>query len=166
MFLCGALDSHPFFPSHVVSGRCFLSAAASGALAGVVSAFAPTVLFAPLDLPTRSPQNDGVGVALRTFCAPNPDQNPDQEVLRSNPRSGISSNPRLPSARAERDATAWACRACGPLQLPGGVAFERPGISGARGVWKTRSKGQTLLSPRHKCSEQIFGRKWGWTRFA
>ena len=36
----GALDSHPFFPLHVASGRCFLSAAAAGALAGVVSAFA------------------------------------------------------------------------------------------------------------------------------
>ena len=35
-----ALDSHPFFPSHVASGRCFLSAAAAGAPAGVVSAFA------------------------------------------------------------------------------------------------------------------------------
>ena len=31
---------YPFFPSHVASGRCFLSAAAAGALAGVVSAFA------------------------------------------------------------------------------------------------------------------------------
>ena len=38
--LHGALDSHPFFPSHVASGRCVLSAAAAGALAGVVSAFA------------------------------------------------------------------------------------------------------------------------------
>ena len=36
----GALDSHPFFPSHVVSGCGFLSAAAAGALAGVFSAFA------------------------------------------------------------------------------------------------------------------------------
>ena len=35
-----ALDSHPFSPSHVASGRCVLSAAAAGALAGVVSAFA------------------------------------------------------------------------------------------------------------------------------
>ena len=35
-----ALDSHPLFPSHVASGRCVLSAAAAGALAGVVSAFA------------------------------------------------------------------------------------------------------------------------------
>ena len=34
-----ALDSHPFFPSHVAPGRCFLSAAAAGAPAGVVSAF-------------------------------------------------------------------------------------------------------------------------------
>ena len=34
------MDSHPFFPSHVASGCCFLSAAAAGALAGVVSAFA------------------------------------------------------------------------------------------------------------------------------
>ena len=33
------LDSHPFFPSHVALGCCFLSAAAAGALAGVVSAF-------------------------------------------------------------------------------------------------------------------------------
>ena len=32
--------SHPFCPSHVASGRCVLSAAAAGALAGVVSAFA------------------------------------------------------------------------------------------------------------------------------
>ena len=39
-FLYGAPDSHPFFPSHVASGRCFLSAAAAGAPAGVVSAFA------------------------------------------------------------------------------------------------------------------------------
>ena len=36
LFLYGALDSHPFFPSHVASGRCFLSAAAAGALAGVL----------------------------------------------------------------------------------------------------------------------------------
>ena len=40
MLLYGALDGHPFFPSHVASGRYFLSAAAAGALAGVVSAFA------------------------------------------------------------------------------------------------------------------------------
>ena len=40
LFLYGALDSHLFFPSHVASGRCFLSAAAAGAPAGVVSAFA------------------------------------------------------------------------------------------------------------------------------
>ena len=39
LFLYGALDSHPFFPSHVASGRCVLSAAAAGALAGVVCAF-------------------------------------------------------------------------------------------------------------------------------
>ena len=37
LFLYAALDSHPFFPSHVASGRCSLSA---GAPAGVVSAFA------------------------------------------------------------------------------------------------------------------------------
>ena len=40
LFLYRALDSHPFFPSHVASGRCVLSAAAAGAPAGVVSAFA------------------------------------------------------------------------------------------------------------------------------
>ena len=40
MLLYGALDGHPFFHSHDASGRCFLSAAAAGALAGVVSAFA------------------------------------------------------------------------------------------------------------------------------
>ena len=40
LLLYGALDSHPFFPSHVASGRCVLSAAAAGAPAGVVSAFA------------------------------------------------------------------------------------------------------------------------------
>ena len=39
-FLYGALDSHPVVPSHVASGRYFLSAAAAGAPAGVVSAFA------------------------------------------------------------------------------------------------------------------------------
>ena len=32
----GALDGHPFFPSKVASGCYFLSAAAAGALAGVV----------------------------------------------------------------------------------------------------------------------------------
>ena len=40
LFIYGALDSHPFFPSHVASGCCVLSAAAAGALVGVVSAFA------------------------------------------------------------------------------------------------------------------------------
>ena len=40
LFLYGALDSHPFFPPHVASGRCVLSAAAAGAPADVVSAFA------------------------------------------------------------------------------------------------------------------------------
>ena len=40
LFLYGALDSRPFCPSHIASGRCFLSAAAAGAPAGVVSAFA------------------------------------------------------------------------------------------------------------------------------
>ena len=39
LFLYGAQDSHPFFPSHVASGRRVLSAAAAGAPAGVVSAF-------------------------------------------------------------------------------------------------------------------------------
>ena len=46
LFLYGALDSHPFFPPHVVSGRCFLSAAAAGALAGVL-----LLLFLLLQLP-------------------------------------------------------------------------------------------------------------------
>ena len=40
LFLYGALGSHPFFPLHIASGCCFLSAAAASALAGVVSAFA------------------------------------------------------------------------------------------------------------------------------
>ena len=40
LFLYGALDGHPLFPSHVALGRCVLSAAAAGAPAGVVSAFA------------------------------------------------------------------------------------------------------------------------------
>ena len=40
LFLDGALDSHPFFPSPVAPDRCILSAAAAGAPAGVVSAFA------------------------------------------------------------------------------------------------------------------------------
>ena len=38
--LYGALDGHPFFPSHVASGRCVLTAAAACAPAGVVAAFA------------------------------------------------------------------------------------------------------------------------------
>ena len=38
--LYGALDSHPVSSSHVASGRCVMSAAAAGAPAGVVSAFA------------------------------------------------------------------------------------------------------------------------------
>ena len=40
LILYGALDSHPFFPSHVVLGRCFLLAAAASAPAGVLSTFA------------------------------------------------------------------------------------------------------------------------------
>ena len=39
-FSSGALDSHPFVPSHVASGRCVVSAAVAGAPVGVVSAFA------------------------------------------------------------------------------------------------------------------------------
>ena len=39
-FLYGALGSHPFFPSHAVSGCCVLPAAVACAPAGVVSAFA------------------------------------------------------------------------------------------------------------------------------
>ena len=39
LLLYGALDSPPVFPPHVASGRCFLSAAAASALAGVVSTF-------------------------------------------------------------------------------------------------------------------------------
>ena len=34
---------HPFFPSHVASGRCFLSAASASAPAGVVSTFAEPI---------------------------------------------------------------------------------------------------------------------------
>ena len=40
LFLFWALDSHPFFPSHVASGCFFLLATAAGAPAGVVSTFA------------------------------------------------------------------------------------------------------------------------------
>ena len=40
LFLHGALDSHPFFPEHAASGRCFLTAAAVCVPAGVVSASA------------------------------------------------------------------------------------------------------------------------------
>ena len=39
LFLYGALDSHPFFPPHVASGCCFLSAGATSAPAGVVPVF-------------------------------------------------------------------------------------------------------------------------------
>ena len=35
LFLYGALDSHPFFPSRAAPGRCVLTAAAAGVLAGV-----------------------------------------------------------------------------------------------------------------------------------
>ena len=47
LFLYGALDSHPFFPSHVASGRCVLSAAAAGAPAGVVSVRGAPVVGVP-----------------------------------------------------------------------------------------------------------------------
>ena len=40
LLLYGALDGHPFFAPRAASGRCFLSAAAAGAPAGVISAFA------------------------------------------------------------------------------------------------------------------------------
>ena len=40
LLLYGALDSHPFFPSRAVSGRCFLSTTVVGAPADVVSVFA------------------------------------------------------------------------------------------------------------------------------
>ena len=63
LLLYGALDSHPFFPSHVASGCCFLSAAAAGALAGVVSALPPVPPPPPLvfnhskdALPTTGPR--------------------------------------------------------------------------------------------------------------
>ena len=65
LFLYGALDSHPFFPSHVASGRCVLSAAAAGALAGVVSAFAePSRWCAEAVL-------DAAGCAVCASAAPN-----------------------------------------------------------------------------------------------
>ena len=38
-FFTGALDSHPFVPSHVASGRCVLTAAAAGAPAALVPPF-------------------------------------------------------------------------------------------------------------------------------
>ena len=47
LFLYEALDSHPVFPSQSVSGRCVLSAAAAGAPAGVVSAFAEPSRWCP-----------------------------------------------------------------------------------------------------------------------
>ena len=40
LFLHGALDSHPFFPSHAAVGRCVLTAAAAHVPAGVVSTLA------------------------------------------------------------------------------------------------------------------------------
>ena len=65
MFLYGALDSHPFFTSHVASGRCVLSAAAVGALAGVVSAFAEPSGWCAGAVP------DAAGCAVRASAAPN-----------------------------------------------------------------------------------------------
>ena len=63
-FFMGALDSHPFFPSHVASGLCFLSATAAGAPAGVVSAFAePCGWCAGAVL-------DGAGCAVCALAAP------------------------------------------------------------------------------------------------
>ena len=63
--LYGALDSHPFFPSHVASGRCVLSAAAAGAPAGDVSAFAePSGWCAGAVL-------DAAGCAVCASAAPN-----------------------------------------------------------------------------------------------
>ena len=65
LFLSGALDSPPFVPSHVASGRCVLSAAAAGALFGVVSAFAePSGWCAGVVL-------DVVGCAVCASAAPN-----------------------------------------------------------------------------------------------
>ena len=77
----GALDSHPFFPSHVASGRCFLSAAAAGAPAGVVSAFAEArgwCAGAVLDVAccavwaSAAPSSWRIGVVARAFdcCCP------------------------------------------------------------------------------------------------
>ena len=55
--LYGALDSHPFVPSHVASGRCVLSAAAAGAPAGVVSALAEGLCWcAPRPPPPKGAQ--------------------------------------------------------------------------------------------------------------
>ena len=66
LFLYGALDSHPFVPSHVASGRCVLSAAAAGAPAGVISAFAePSGWCAGAVL-------DAAGCALRASVPPPP----------------------------------------------------------------------------------------------
>ena len=62
LFLYGALHSHPFFPSHVASGHCVLSAAAAGALVGVVSAFAE---------PSRWCAGAVLDVAGCAVCAPN-----------------------------------------------------------------------------------------------
>ena len=56
-FRYGALDSHPSLPSHVASGRCVLSAAADGAPAGVVCAFAePTPTPPPRPAPQEATQ--------------------------------------------------------------------------------------------------------------
>ena len=65
MFLYGALDSHPFFPSHIAPGRCSLSAAVASALAGVVSAFAePSGWCTPL--PKKKGSIDGPPKILPT----------------------------------------------------------------------------------------------------
>ena len=66
LFLYRALNSHAFFPSHVASGRCFLSVAAAGAPAGVVAAFAE---------PSRwcaGAVRDVAGCALCAFAPPPP----------------------------------------------------------------------------------------------
>ena len=102
LFLYGALDSHPFFPLHVASGCCFLSAAAAGAPAGAVSAFTePSGWYAVLDI---------ARCAVCTSAAPSSWNIPHSFLTGTVPVLFLL-QPRVtlgaPLARCTRNATIW-----------------------------------------------------------
>ena len=79
LLLYEALDGHPFFPSHVASGRCFLSAAAAGALA------------APPPPPPPPCQNNG---EVPKSCGNNNSRRLDKGVVYAHPQETRSERKR------------------------------------------------------------------------